>query len=35
VHGDPDAAEAFARRIRSELHMNAHVPKHRETVSLV
>ncbi len=34
VHGDPDAAEAFAGRIRSELHMDAHIPKHRETVSL-
>ena len=34
VHGDPDAAEAFAGRIRSELGMNAHVPKHRETVEL-
>jgi metallo-beta-lactamase family protein len=34
VHGDPDAAEAFAGRIRSQLRMNAHVPKHRETVEL-
>ena len=34
VHGDPDAAEAFAGRIRSELGMDAHVPKHRETVTL-
>ncbi len=34
VHGDPDAAEAFAGRIRSELGMDAHIPKHRETVSL-
>ena len=34
VHGDPDAAEAFALRIRSELGMDAHVPQHRETVSL-
>lgn len=34
VHGDPDAAEAFAARIRSELGMDAHVPQHRETVSL-
>ena len=34
VHGDPDAAEAFAVRIRSELGMDAHVPQHRETVSL-
>ncbi len=35
VHGDPDAAEAFAGRIRSDLGMEAHIPKHRETVSLV
>jgi metallo-beta-lactamase family protein len=34
VHGDPDAAEAFAGRIRSELGMDAHVPKHRERVQL-
>ena len=34
VHGDPDAADAFAVRIRSELGMEAHVPQHRETVSL-
>ncbi len=34
VHGDPDAAEAFAARIRSELHMDAHIAKHRETVTL-
>ena len=34
VHGDPDAAEAFATRIRSELSMNAVIPKHRETVVL-
>lgn len=34
VHGDPDAAEAFASRIGSELKMDAHVAKHRETVSL-
>jgi metallo-beta-lactamase family protein len=34
VHGDPDAAEAFATRIRSSLGMNAHVAKHRETVPL-
>jgi metallo-beta-lactamase family protein len=34
VHGDPDAAEAFAGRIRSELRMEAHVPRHRETVRL-
>ena len=34
VHGDPDAAEAFAGRIRSDLGMEAVIPKHRETVSL-
>ena len=27
VHGDPDAAEAFAVRIRSELGMDAHVAR--------
>ncbi len=34
VHGDPDAAEAFAARIRSGLGMEAVIPKHRETVTL-
>jgi metallo-beta-lactamase family protein len=34
VHGDPDAAEAFADRIRGELGMDAHVAAHRETVAL-
>ena len=34
VHGDPDAAEAFAGRIRSELGMDPHIPRHRETVPL-
>lgn len=34
VHGDPDAADAFAARIRDELHMEAHVARHREVVSL-
>jgi metallo-beta-lactamase family protein len=34
VHGDPDAAEAFAGRIRTELGMEPHVPAHRETVTL-
>ncbi len=34
VHGDPDAAEAFAGRIRTDLKLEAHVPAHRETVSL-
>ena len=34
VHGDPDAAEAFAGRVRSDLGMEAHIPRHRETVTL-
>ena len=34
VHGDPDAADAFATRIRSELGMDAHVPTHREEVTI-
>jgi len=34
VHGDPDAAEAFAGRVRQELGLVAHVPAHRETVRL-
>ncbi len=34
VHGDPDAAEAFAVRIRDGLGMDAHVAKHREVVQL-
>ncbi|MCC6618932.1 MAG: MBL fold metallo-hydrolase [Chloroflexi bacterium] len=34
VHGDPDAAEAFAARARGELGMSVHVPAHREIVSL-
>jgi len=34
VHGDPDAAEAFAGRIRGELGMEAHIPAHREVVEL-
>ena len=34
VHGDPDAADAFAGRIRSKLGMEPHVAKHRETVTL-
>ena len=34
VHGDPEAAEAFAGRIRSELGMDPHIPRHRETVPL-
>jgi len=34
VHGDPEAAEAFAGRIRDELGMTPHIPAHRETVPL-
>jgi metallo-beta-lactamase family protein len=34
VHGDPEAAEAFATRIRGALGMEAHVARHREVVSL-
>jgi metallo-beta-lactamase family protein len=34
VHGDPDAAEAFAARIRTEMHLDAHVPTYLETVQL-
>jgi metallo-beta-lactamase family protein len=34
VHGDPDAAKAFAARIRAELAMDAHIPGHREVVEL-
>ena len=34
VHGDPDAAEAFAGRVRQQLGLVAHVPAHRETVRL-
>ena len=34
VHGDPDAAEAFAGRIRSELRMEAVIPAHQQTVEL-
>jgi metallo-beta-lactamase family protein len=34
VHGDPDAANAFAARIRAELAMDAHIPGHREVVEL-
>jgi len=34
VHGDPDAAEAFALRIRSELGMDATIARHRERVVL-
>ena len=34
VHGDPDAAEAFALRIRDAMGMDAHVARHREVVTL-
>jgi metallo-beta-lactamase family protein len=34
VHGDPDAAQAFAARIHDELHLEAHVPAYLETVQL-
>ncbi len=33
VHGDPDAAEAFATRIRG-LGLEPHLPRHRERVTL-
>ena len=33
VHGDPDAAEAFAGRIRSDLKMEAVVAEDAQTVS--
>ncbi len=34
VHGDPDAAEALATRVRDELGMRAHVPQYEERVTL-
>jgi metallo-beta-lactamase family protein len=34
VHGDPDAAEAFAARIRGEMHLEPHLPAYLETVQL-
>lgn len=34
VHGDPDAAEAFAGRIRTELGLEAVIPKHRQSIVL-
>ena len=34
VHGDPDAAEAFAVRIRSELGMEATIARHHQSVTL-
>ncbi len=33
VHGDPDAAEAFAGRVR-DMGMTPHIARHRETVDL-
>lgn len=34
VHGDPDAAEAFATRIRDELGLVPHVAAHQETIEI-
>jgi metallo-beta-lactamase family protein len=34
VHGDPDAAEAFAARIRDDMHLEPHLPDYLETVQL-
>ena len=34
VHGEPDAADALRLRIRDELHWEARVPQHGETVEL-
>jgi metallo-beta-lactamase family protein len=34
VHGDPDASEAFAAKIRDDLKVQAHVPAHHERVVL-
>ena len=34
VHGDPDAAQAFAARIQGELHLEAQLPAYLETVQL-
>ena len=34
VHGDPDAANAFAKRMRDELGMDAYLPAYKETVQL-
>jgi hypothetical protein len=34
VHGDPDAASAFAERSRQDLHLDVHLPTYRETVVL-
>ena len=34
VHGDPDAAQAFADRLHGELGMDTRLPRYRETVVL-
>jgi metallo-beta-lactamase family protein len=34
VHGDPDAATAFAERVKRELGLEAVLPKYRETITL-
>ncbi len=34
VHGDPDAAQAFADRIHADLGFDVHLPAYRETVVL-
>jgi metallo-beta-lactamase family protein len=34
THGDPDAAQAFAARIRDTLHLEPHLPTYLETVQL-
>jgi metallo-beta-lactamase family protein len=34
VHGDPDAAEAFAGRIKGELRLDPHLPEWKEAVTL-
>jgi metallo-beta-lactamase family protein len=34
VHGDPEAADSFAARVRAELGLDAHLPGYRETVRL-
>jgi metallo-beta-lactamase family protein len=34
VHGDPDAAQAFAARVEVDLGLRAHIARHRETVVL-
>jgi metallo-beta-lactamase family protein len=34
VHGDPDAAAAFAERVRTELGLDAYLPTYLETIQL-